>query len=514
LLEKFIREHKFVSDLRPILTYIEKSDKPHLQEWWNDLFQPIRDNQHLLETSHIELKNVTRMLLKIAQTIYPQIWHLSHNTKSIDFFSDLMESSYCVEFIAKGEFVDFLKNLLRRTSVKEVQKGHQINLISVENALYMNFDLVILADMNESSWPNLNSAEMLLTNQLRGDLNMPNYDSVLQEKIHDFYLNLCNKEVIITRSKKIAGSSTMSSKLLQKLIYIADDDSLKSFKSKEQYLQFLKYNLNLVSKAPEPKPFVVKHSNFPKSISATSVEMLIRNPYAFFARNILRLYQVKELTPESMSSEFGTLVHKIIALYNASLDKDFLNIAKQEFQDASIDEFITKLWWPKICILADEYNKFSMARSENIANLYSEIAGKMQLHYGDKKLQITAIADEIVIKKDGSVEILDYKTGAPPSAKDVLSGLSPQLVLEALIMHNAGFEGITGAQTDNVIFVKISSSKPHLSQTVISELDLPKHLEGLTKLLSYYATADSCYPVLPNKAYGPKYNDYRHLGRK
>ena len=38
--------------------------------------------------------------------------------------------------------------------------------------------------------------------------------------------------------------------------------------------------------------------------------------------------------------------------------------------------------------------------------------------------------------------ILDYKTGQPPTGKQVRMGLSPQLTLEAAILREGGFDGI------------------------------------------------------------------------
>ena len=42
--------------------------------------------------------------------------------------------------------------------------------------------------------------------------------------------------------------------------------------------------------------------------------------------------------------------------------------------------------------------------------------------------------------------ILDYKTGQPPTGKQVRMGLSPQLTLEAAILREGGFEDIAAAR--------------------------------------------------------------------
>ena len=46
---------------------------------------------------------------------------------------------------------------------------------------------------------------------------------------------------------------------------------------------------------------------------------------------------------------------------------------------------------------------------------------------------------------DGSLAIVDYKTGTPPSAKAVADGYSMQLGLLGLIAERGGFDGIEGA---------------------------------------------------------------------
>ena len=57
--------------------------------------------------------------------------------------------------------------------------------------------------------------------------------------------------------------------------------------------------------------------------------------------------------------------------------------------------------------------------------------------------------------------ILDYKTGQPPTGKQVRMGLSPQLTLEAAILREGGFEGIdAGASVGELVYVRLSGNNP------------------------------------------------------
>jgi ATP-dependent helicase/nuclease subunit B len=60
---------------------------------------------------------------------------------------------------------------------------------------------------------------------------------------------------------------------------------------------------------------------------------------------------------------------------------------------------------------------------------------------------LTGKADRIDRMPGGSLAIVDYKTGKPPSAKQVKAGYSLQLGLLGLIAEQGGFPAIDSAQT-------------------------------------------------------------------
>ena len=69
----------------------------------------------------------------------------------------------------------------------------------------------------------------------------------------------------------------------------------------------------------------------------------------------------------------------------------------------------------------------------------------LDLHRPGGRFRLTGRADRIERYDDGTLEILDYKTGSPPTQKAVDDGLAPQLLLEAAIAAEGGFGvGIAG----------------------------------------------------------------------
>ena len=79
----------------------------------------------------------------------------------------------------------------------------------------------------------------------------------------------------------------------------------------------------------------------------------------------------------------------------------------------------------------------------------------------DRNFMLSARADRIERRHDGRFAILDYKTGQPPTGKQVRMGLSPQLTLEAAILRAGGFDGHCGGRLgQRAGYVRLSGNNP------------------------------------------------------
>ena len=101
------------------------------------------------------------------------------------------------------------------------------------------------------------------------------------------------------------------------------------------------------------------------------------------------------------------------------------------------------LWWPRFQRIAKWFADWETARRGNLDHINAEIRGEIAIPLDtERSFVLSARADRIERRRDGSFAILDYKTGQPPTGKQVRMGLSPQLTLEAAILREGGFEGI------------------------------------------------------------------------
>src|SRR6202021_2837555 len=102
------------------------------------------------------------------------------------------------------------------------------------------------------------------------------------------------------------------------------------------------------------------------------------------------------------------------------------------------------------------------ARRGEVNNIAAEIRGEIPVRLDNERTFIlSARADRIERRRDGTFTILDYKTGQPPTGKQVRMGLSPQLTLEAAILRGGGFEGIAaGSAGGELVYVRLSGNNP------------------------------------------------------
>ncbi|MFP3018020.1 MAG: PD-(D/E)XK nuclease family protein [Candidatus Tisiphia sp.] len=257
---------------------------------------------------------------------------------------------------------------------------------------------------------------------------------------------------------------------------------------------------------------------FPEVISVTDIEMLVRNPYSFYAKKILNLRSKDMIGQEPKISEFGSFVHKVLEQYSKNYDKLennkiglILEISNSVLQNTILPTYTQKIWQIKFIPIAESFIEFDEKRRSDFQYIYSECRGEISLNIGGQELTIIGVADRIEVDELGAAVIIDYKTGSLPSKKDVEAGLSPQLIIEGLMLQEGGF-AIKAHSVKQVTYVKISSSKP-IIQTLEIDLtkeDLDRHKQGMMRVLEYYVTNKN----FPYDIDLLKYDDYAHLARK
>jgi ATP-dependent helicase/nuclease subunit B len=334
-----------------------------------------------------------------------------------------------------------LRQLLDSRAVRPPYGGHpRIFIWGLLEARLQRADLVVLGGLNEGVWPALPAPDAWLPPKVRARLNMPTIDNRIGLAAHDFASALGAPEVLITRARRDAKSPTVASRFLLRL------DAISGGLPRDVRLERLVRMLDdpgppqpVARPAPSPPA-----EQRPDTISVTAVDRLKADPFAFYAQAILKLRKKDPVDDDHTARWKGMAVHAVLQewLQQDECNPDKLRPrAERLLKDEAIHPMLRALWAPRLLEAIDWIAELERAnQSESRRPLKAEAGGETVL----AGVTVQGRVDRIDRLADGSLAIIDYKTGQPPSQKTVTEGFALQLGLLGLIGRAGGFEGVSG----------------------------------------------------------------------
>jgi len=168
-------------------------------------------------------------------------------------------------------------------------------------------------------------------------------------------------------------------------------------------------------------------------------------------------------------------------------------------------------WWPNFIKTVDWLVAKETAYRQNVAKIYSEVEGQYEFEAPAGKFTVTAKADRVDVTKDGTVNILDYKTGQARSPKEIQHSYAPQLPIEAIIAESGGFPNIAAAPVESLRYWELGRKETGVFAKV--EDVMRDTYERIVEVVSLFDFETTPYLSKPNPKYAPKYSDYEHLSR-
>ncbi len=344
-----------------------------------------------------------------------------------------------------GAFASMLRQLLGETAVRPPQGGHpRISVWGLLEARLQSADLIICGGLNEGVWPASPTPDPWLAPKVRIELGLGGLDRRVGLAAHDLASALGGRDVLLTRAKRDARSPTIASRFVLRLGAMlggidADDRIVGLATAIDAHRGPVQ-----LAKRPAPAPPVNQR---PKLISVTDVDRLKADPFAFYAKAMLKLSRLDDVDAEPSAAWRGTIIHAIFDAWfrEDNLDSDKL-VARVStmFDDAGVHPVMRVMWQPRLMQAIDWVaTQIAGDRSLGREVVASEIRGAIDV----AGVTLNGVADRID-RADNTLAIVDYKTGAPPSAKAVEAGFSMQLGLLGLIADRGGFPGIKGTPTE------------------------------------------------------------------
>lgn len=418
-----------------------------------------------------------------------------------------------------------LRHALRDAALRPRHPGtSRLAILGLLEARLVRSDLVVLGGLNEGVWPGLPDSGPWLNRPMRDRLAMQQPERAIGQTAHDFVQAFGNAEVKLVWSRRIDDAPAIPSRWILRLRMILDAAGLEMPTGWPALAAALNEPAEVTPHGkPKPRPPLASR---PRQLSVTRIETLLRDPYAIYAANILRLEPVPPVAAAADPSMKGVVVHAAIAdflaAYPSALPGDALQqligFGRKHFDMLEAGAEIESFWWPRFERIAAWFIDEERRNRPAIRSILSEQPGRLDLGIDGQSFALTCRADRIDILADGTAGITDYKTGTVPSAGQVRSGLSPQLTLQAAILAAGGFRDTEPHEVSRIAYVKLGGGDPpgedklpRLDDTVSATARL--HLSRLVDLLAAYARPEQ--PYLPRNImeHEDDEGDYDHLSR-
>lgn len=443
-----------------------------------------------------------------------------------DFLENFEDSASGFAPQTYAGFFELLNQLMNDHSLHQKEEGHpRVEVLTVLGARFVKRDLMILAGLNEGSWPPEIHEDPWLSRPMRAAMDFPSPERRIGLSAHDFGHAFSSPEVILTRSLRKNGTPTVPSRFLSRLEVTLKGDGFEI--PKDTTYQSWAASLNLQKETPHefraPTPPL---SARPHEFYVTHVETLRRDPYAYYAKHILKLRPLDPINFPPRPSDRGNLFHKIlervfvseINFLGDSAWDEIQEIAREEFDGLPLGPPVRRFWWGRFLRFGKWFLKTERDLRSQYPNLktYVEVEGEITLQTETQTYTLKAKADRLDLYPDGTVSIIDYKTGVPPSAEDVKLGYAPQLPLEGVILTQGGFQKLGARDLKSLAFwhLKGTGAGGEIKEIKGDASLLSQDTKaGFLNLLTLYEDPNQGYGPEPLAEKGLNYNDYEGVSR-
>jgi len=454
-------------------------------------------------------------------------------------FDDLLgEQTLSGLMVRLGDYPEVFQTAFADRAVRRVeQSGAQLHIYGPLESRLMQADRVIIGGLIEGVWPPAPRIDPWLSRPMRHELGLDLPERRIGLSAHDFAQLLGADDVVLSHSTKAGGAPAVASRFLHRLEAVAGEERWTAARlAGGKYVRFAHALDRPIKVEPIPQPAPTPpRATRPLKLSVTAIEDWLRDPYTIYARYILRLDALDPVDMPLSAADRGSAIHDALGEFTQSfasaLPDDpahaLRGIGEKYFLPLMERPEARALWWPRFQRIAQWFTEWEIARRGNILAIDAEIKGEIAIPLDSARtFVLSARADRIERRRDGSFAILDYKTGQPPTGKQVRMGLSPQLTLEAAILREGGFAGIsTDSSVGELVYVRLSGNNPpgeHKSlELKIKPGDSPQPPDAaadyaraqLEALIRKFENEDQAYTSLNLPMWTNRYGTYDDLAR-
>ncbi len=454
------------------------------------------------------------------------LWSGADGEAAAGLLAALINESDGLLEVGPADFVRLLRRLLDMETVRPTRAAHpRLKILGAIESRLVSADRLILAGLEEGVWPQAAPTDPFLSRPMREAIGLPPPERRLGLSAHDFAQAACAPEVILLHAGRREGAPAVESRWLWRLRTLARGAGIELPSRPELPAWAAALDApGRFSPAPRPRISPPVHVR-PTSLPVTGVETWVRDPYAIYARYILRLRPLDRPDEPVEARARGTAVHaalqRFVERHPQILPPEPEAVLRDLLIEALGEAGMVGGVMARERALAAEAARwlvdFEHGRRPG-ARILVEQKGMLELAVPGGRFTVTARADRLELQ-GGLGHVLDFKTGAPPSRKQVESGFAPQLTLTAAILAGGGFAEAGPVTPGELLYVQVTGRRAQKPARPIVEAEesaafAERARQGLERRVALFLSPDAEYRswAAPQFMHA-RGGDYDHLAR-
>lgn len=426
-----------------------------------------------------------------------------------------------------ADFADLLHGELQAHALRGAPGAHPlVRFRGPREARTAAHGTVILAGLNEGGWPAAADPDPWLSRPMRVQAGLTLPERLIGLAAHDFQQGIGAERVILTRAHRDAEAETIPSRWLNRMTNLLaglpdqnGPQALAAMRERGQHWLGMAAVLADPGEAvaaaarPAPIPPLPPFHELP----VTDVATLIRDPYAIYARRVLRLRALNPLRPEPGAALRGQALHRIVELLLKTrpdaetpvgeVRDRLLRIAAEVLAKDVPWPSVRAFWMARISRIADRIAADEVRRLAAGSPQVIEKGGAVALPGMDFRL--IAKPDRIDLLHDGRAQVYDYKSGAPPTQSQ-METFDKQLPLAAAMVERGAFDALGPADVAGIAYIQLGGAGETQDRNLP---DAGETWDRFVLMIAGYLSGAHGFTALRAPRASDETGDYAHLAR-
>lgn len=355
---------------------------------------------------------------------------------------------------AFAEWRTWLNRELEAETYRDAAIVSPVMFTGLAQSRLRDFDAVIIAGADAAHLPGRMRTGPFLNEPVRAELKLPTVHERTAREREDLALLLANVPVVLVtwQAEKDVEPNLLSPFFarLQTFHELAYRDNLadRTLAARIPLAQIVIDESGVVARPQtEPPAPAAGEALVPKKVSASSYASLMACPYQFYARYVLRLIELDEVSEALEKRDYGQLVHDILNRFHKQhpllegsardvVEADLGAISEQVFSAALVANYLSRGWLVQWQILIPHYLDWQAEREQQGWRWQAgEDFRERPVALDDgRQVMLRGRIDRVDVKSDGSVAVLDYKTQAERALKNKMKETGEDVQLSCYLL--------------------------------------------------------------------------------